>query len=185
MRDLTLFLIQFQSLRFACRLKGNNNTFFAFKSLFRYFDSRFNLVRNTNIFSKTLMRGPNKTQHSLCTSVSHFVWTPVLISSRVCDSHVDCRLMTTHFSLSIAFFSLFTAFSTLVAIQRYLKKCWCADSNARIVYSSGTTALESRNMAYSLRKMFAFFRIYMFVKWHRNIYVRKIREHILTFQESK
>ncbi len=38
------------------------------------------------------------------TSVSHFVWTPFLISSRVCDSHVDCRLMTTHFSPAIAFF---------------------------------------------------------------------------------
>ena len=184
MRDLTLFLIQFQSLRFACRLKGNNNTFFAFESLFRYFDSRFNLVRNTKIFSKRWCADETRLNNLFVTSVSHFVRTPFLISSRVCDSHVDFRLMTTHFSLAIAF-ALFTAFSTLVAIQRYLKKCWCADSNARIVYSSGTTALESRNMAYSLRKMFAFFRIYMFVKWHRNIYVRKIREHILTFQESK
>jgi hypothetical protein len=132
MRDLTLFLIQFQSLRFACRLKGNNNTFFAFESLFRYFDSRFNLVRNTKIFSKTLMRGPNKTQHSLCHFCITLRMNPVLNQFEslrfACRLQIDDDTFFTCYSL----FSLFTAFSTLVAIQRYLKQCWCADSNARI-----------------------------------------------------
>lgn len=112
MRDLTLFLIQFQSLRFACRLKGNNNTFFAFESLFRYFDSRFNLVRNTKIFSKTLMRGPNKTQHSLCHFCITLRMNPVL--NQFESLRFACRLQIdddTFFTCYSLFFSIYSIFN--------------------------------------------------------------------------